>query len=501
MRLVHGQSILISQVFGRSNRIYQSQIIGFFLKIINKLLLSLSSIAGHSFVIKLFNKTSWESLFISIVIIFLAVGAGYDNQLTELSSNSPGSFLAEKIALGTNIVFALLILLLVVIYILKITKSAFRSVYLRRMDILIIIFFLVAEVSTIFTINISLSTLWLLKLARGIIIYFIFSRLFFRRKQIVYIFTIFIVSIIFEGLLAGSQFLHRGPLGIFIEIVSTKSDLKGLILTINGVPAFRAVGTFIHPNILASYIDYLLPLTLFFTFSKNKILKIFSFAAVFIGTITLFLTFSRWGTLVGFISILLALILLMKFHHLKINLKHKFTRIAFFIGVCLFVWVIFNPFLVIRFFTLLVGDTSLGARINLILQSLYMIKSFPLGIGGGGFSAFFANYDITDINLSQTFLKPVHNFYLLLLTETGFISLLVFLAICYEFITLFMKNIFLLKTENRLFAVLLFSCLSVFLIHGLWEIQAISDRLTIIFWLELGLLINILNPRSLLKYG
>jgi O-antigen ligase len=177
----------------------------------------------------------------------------------------------------------------------------------------------------------------------------------------------------------------------------------------------RPYATFSHPNSLAGFL--LVSLLLLWGARERFKNKIFFNLVFFFLSLTLFLTFS----FAAYLGAGLALIIfLWQKWRQKSGLLPKIG-----VGAMLLLYIIAILFSVKAG---LVEQKSLNERLVLAQNALVLIKKRPLlGVGLGNFIPAQAEtlpFLRQDVNL----LQPVHNIYLLIASETGFIGLLVFIT-------------------------------------------------------------------------
>jgi hypothetical protein len=178
----------------------------------------------------------------------------------------------------------------------------------------------------------------------------------------------------------------------------------------------RAYGTFPHPNVLGGYIAALLPLIIYkstnlqiYKLNKQQFLKWFYGTTVALGVLALVLTFSRSAWAAGIIGIGAWYLVSRK------KKKFAFSRIhivtLFF--VCFIVSIIVPQFL---------GDSeSVVVRKQLNESAISLIARSPAF--GAGLGNFLVKLPEALPSRMVYFLQPVHNIYLLLLSEVGIIGI------------------------------------------------------------------------------
>lgn len=234
-------------------------------------------------------------------------------------------------------------------------------------------------------------------------------------KQKFVIFYSLLLSIFFESMLALGQFLAGHTLGFWAlgERAFTLSTPAIATFDFQGRLFLRPYATFPHPNVLAAFM-LIGPFVLFLFFQKNsyKLKKSVLGLVVLLAASAIFISESRTTLVAGF----LALIFLLKSKRIA-PFSRKFLALGLFlIGVA-------SPFLYTRFssifnfdnLTLLRREELMGVALNLF------IKNPLLGVGINNFIP--AAADQLLIGPSR-FLQPVHNIFLLQLSETGLVGLL-----------------------------------------------------------------------------
>lgn len=210
------------------------------------------------------------------------------------------------------------------------------------------------------------------------------------------IFLPLIIGVLFESGLAILQFLKGGTLGLWILGERSFSITTPGIAKFDfyGLQFLRPYGTFSHPNVLAGYM-----LIMMLLLRSKKIA---------IGFLTIFLTMSRVTILTGFV---LGILILSK--------KWKLILVV--------VLILLSPILFTRFSSLLSYDNlTLLRREELTVTSWNLFLKNP--IFGVGLNNFISSQQDLVAGPSR-FLQPVHNIFLLALSETGIIGFLGFIIL------------------------------------------------------------------------
>lgn len=237
------------------------------------------------------------------------------------------------------------------------------------------------------------------------------------------------ISIVGESLLATSQFIKGGTLGLWILgertfTISTPSIAK---FDFYGSQFLRPYATFPHPNVLAGFM--IIGILLIDQFSpKGSLTKT---GIVIVATVATILSFSR-------VSIVVLLAVL-------VSAGKRWTLFA------VLVILLAAPFLYARYYSLLNFDNlAYFRREELLGVSWNLFKNSPiLGVGLNQFIIKASDQILVGPN---RFLQPVHNIFLLALSETGIIGLIGLISLIgYPIFRLFKQRIFLLLWGTVLF--------------------------------------------------
>lgn len=351
-----------------------------------------------------------------------------------------------------------------------------------KADLALAGFLLFSGLSIFFALDINLSVYSFLKLTE-MAAFFFCLKYFLRGWSLARVFQILAASAALQGIVAWFQFLQQKSLGLsFLHESPIGPDLAGVAkLVVDGQKIIRAYGLMPHPNLLAAILTAaLFGLVFLFLFSDPKKLwpKIaFAFALILLAS-ALFLTFSR-GVLAVFYLFLSGWLIYLWF--LKERKKVLTIAISLLI-VNIFLLFVFWPFVVSRFDVSSLADSqavNLRSFYNQVAWS-FMIQNPALGVGGGNFVTALSQH--AD-NLADWIWQPVHNIYLLVGSQAGFLGLLAFLV----FLFFTIKSAWLHRSElgggcllfltGSLLAFGLFD-------HFLWDLQ----QGQLLFWMFLGFL-------------
>jgi len=232
--------------------------------------------------------------------------------------------------------------------------------------------------------------------------------------------------IILESLLAVAQMAKNGSLnGIFYwlgERSFTFNTIGIAQISVLGRGLIRAYGTFSHPNSLAGFL--LVSLLLWWWLKPTlpslekgglNTKKVFWWGVFWLGLLGIFVSGSRtiW-------VLTLILILVFIFKNVKNN---KLTLILLFLGMISFGLKLINTEYQISDFLGGWDTDGIGKRTQLISAGVKMFKESPLfGVGLGNFLVRLPEFQK---NNGIFWLQPVHNIFLLIVSEVGVLGLVI----------------------------------------------------------------------------
>lgn len=441
-------------------------------------------------------------------------------------------------------------------------QSEFSGEITRNLIICFTIFIICGLISTLISNFVKLALYHVIKLIEFGLLFFYLIKNINTIKKIIFTLFCFIGTGFIQAILGILQYLKQNSLGLKmlgeVDLSPTIQNVAKIV--VNGQKLIRAYGTFPHSNVLAGFLFVAIVFTFVFiililhqrsflaNFSQkttdvprgtffmpfirfsvfhvehfklfglnmpNFIVSlpffIFVFCILFLG---LLLTFSRtaWFVLiislaffVFFLSFLLPNFIksiVYFFRSVKLSQLSSIFALILFIILCV---VIFWPQIFARTATFdQYGDVTISGRLFYDQIAFQMIQNYPIfGIGPGLFVVKMA--DFMAVKPSWWQLQPVHNIYLLILSEFGFLGFSVFLMfLCYILVQV--RKVSLSTSGNFYIAQVIFIALSsiflgfliiMFFDHYLWTIQQGS----LIFWLVLGLLMSLIFQfkRDLLK--
>jgi len=384
---------------------------------------------------------------------------------------------------GTDILFLVIFLTSLFLY-------RGRAKKLDNFWVLILGFLLICFSSIFWSLNKEISWYFFIKLIEAVLLLWFVLRIHFDWLKLG---ISWVAAGVVQSIFGIYQFFSQNILSNkWLGLAAHQPDVLGdLVVETAGGRFLRAYGAFPHPNMLAGFLVVALLIIFGFLFwfynnRKHHILGIIlSVASVAIICFGLILTFSRsaWLTFVLTFLMLIAV---------SIWPKNKYRlRILSHITVWIILLVAFSIFLVPEIWqTRLVASGRLEVkstqeRVEYYKQSIDLIKNhWYQGVGIGSFTQ--ATYD-QDSSKEVWDYQPVHNIYLLVITEAGVFGGLIFLLIVIEFFRRIFGRYLRGFQKHDLFLVYSLAFISLLIIglfdHYLWSL---SFGL-LFFWLVLGL--------------
>ena len=238
------------------------------------------------------------------------------------------------------------------------------------------------------------------------------------------LFCCVLVSVVFEAALAFLEYFNQGSLGgifyLFGERTFNAATPGIANASINGQLFLRPYATFSHPNVLAGFLVVSMLFLLIFSF-KDKRLQIFTFLGGLLATTALLITLSRTAIFpwLIYLSVLFGLWVFEKYKKRKFNSQLLILPFSLLMILLLFLS-LQNNFILQRFLTTRLSDESVVQRQELMTQSLNMFWKNP--VFGVGVNNYFNNLNVIPIQGNSLLIQPVHNIFLLTLSETGLIG-------------------------------------------------------------------------------
>ena len=360
-------------------------------------------------------------------------------------------------------------------------KNSLNIYIIRSANFWLVAFLLISLISLIQADNIQLGAYQWIKLLELTALFFYLKYNFKSLFNFERLAQVFVLSGLFQSIIAISQFVNQKSLGLRFLFESPLSpEISGVAkIMVNNLKMIRAYGTFPHPNILAGFL--LISIFFFYFLWLNK-KHSFAFNSILIAVygiliIALGFTFSRTIIFIFLLSSLFYFIVCF-----RQNRKRIFALFLSFLILCSSFLFLAWPEISNRF-QISLTEQSISLRSFYAQVSFLVIQEHPwLGVGLGNFV--WQVRQMLDL-LSAWVHQPVHNIYLLIGSEVGLIGLIVFLMFLFILIRQFRKQ----REENikqyylllsLIFGILIISCFD----HFFWTLQ----QGQLMFWLVLGII-------------
>ena len=359
-----------------------------------------------------------------------------------------------------------------------------KPLLFKRRDLFLFSFLILIGISTLNSINTTVSIVGLLDIFQAVVLYYLAIYFLKKRKLIGLTLNVLFIIAAFEGAWASAQFILKRPLGRILE--------ESLMVFPYGKRAaedifqFRSVGTFTDPITLGIFLSLLFLPMLSQVIHKNSLIKdqFFKNTTLILCFLGIVFSLTRGVWLITFGASSLFFLYLFRKKYLR-----TFPKSIILIVITGFFLLL--PLVIPRILSLQASlwseYSSVNSRIELIKEAVVIIRQYPfLGVGLGNFLAAMAQNRITQI--VWYFFFPVHNLYLLLAAEVGIPATIAFLG----FVSVVVIKSFISKTSEDLislklgiFGALLVYFLSSFIYDG---VVGVNMQL---FFLLLAILVSL----------
>jgi putative inorganic carbon (HCO3(-)) transporter len=365
----------------------------------------------------------------------------------------------------------LLILLLLIFWAISLRKYDLKMIdaTLKPSINLLFLFVFVVFLSVLGSVSIQSSLHYFFRLLLYVFLFIYVAYTLYRKRSFYIIFSLLSISVFLLAILGIAQWLNQSAIFqnyLFFGEQPYTDATPGIHLeSVFGVKKVPPYGLFRHPNTFGGFLSILLLWILFyFVSAKNTYRRLFLAFTLLLGTVALFLTFSA----VSLFAYIFGLVLL-----LGITL---FGNKAFVVGLAFAVLLAFFAFFVPFFakdttFT----NPSIYRRVNYSIGSVQIYTLNPLfGTGVNTNPLLIEHFSPKTRDLR--FVQPVHNIFLLILSEVGVFALFFFVFFLWSIVwSLHHTNIFGISILQ-------------FLILGSFDHYLLTNhQAQILFWLTLGL--------------
>ncbi len=290
----------------------------------------------------------------------------------------------------------------------------------NRMDLLLAVLILLSGISIFNAMYPALTAFELLRMVKGLLLFFYVRHYVWQERNVRDAVICLLVGVLVQGLLALIQQQMKGLLSIPVLGEAQEAE----IVVLEGKGVFRAGGTLGAANTLARYLELLLPLALTLLLSRSgRLFRGLGGAAFVFGTIAIIMTFSR----AGWVALGLGIVLVVGQNvQWRARWRSKVLALTVLISICGVLYLLFGDLVVSRL--LRSSPAATKSRLALLADAWEMIKAYPvIGIGLNNFVERLPEFDVTGI--SRRWIAPVHNEFVLMAAETGFLGFMAFIAV------------------------------------------------------------------------
>jgi len=376
--------------------------------------------------------------FLLIFLIPVQLGRHFFFNFSQIAG-IPSDYLTPTIYLTDIIIFLMAFLEAIMIFFFQSKKRRFENTKGSYLFFGYLIF------STVFiAVNKWASFYKLIKIAEFFILFKIIRKLRPETRKVLFFYCL---SVLYTSYLAIKQFLAGESLGGWWWYLGERTfhaSSPGIALSkISGRLFLRPYATFAHPNVLGGFLAAGLPLVLYYLLNEGKdkrVIKLLSLSGFIWGAIVLFLTYSRAAWFMFFTGI--AIIFVVNFNK---RITKYFSNKKLYLPILLFLFLlsIYFPIKLSEYKNS--SEGSLFERSELIYASLLTFVEKPI-FGTGLNNSFLEQYKILPKSYGLFILQPVHNSYMLLLTELGLTG--------FAFILLILRKILALVNRNNIISFL-----------------------------------------------
>ncbi|MBI2062931.1 MAG: O-antigen ligase family protein [Candidatus Yanofskybacteria bacterium] len=361
---------------------------------------------------------------------------------------------------------------------------------LKSSNLWLLSFLIISAISVFNSRIIGLSFYQLLKLAEFIGFYFYLQHNFGKVFQFRTVLAVIIASGFFQSIIAIVQYAKQGSIGLRLLGESPLSvNTTGMaVFMADGEKYLRAYGTATHPNILAAWL-FVAIFAFYYWFLYyhtaqdrrfHDVPKLFIYPVLLFG---FFFTFSRviiglW--VLGVLATFVIVFLKREFRENKILKRKMFILFSVSVAAALLFSVIFWPQVNSRI--------HVSAQEEAVTQRVFYNKiagstalSNPLlGVGIG---QFVLNLMYKFKHLPSVAYQPVHNIYLLIVSETGFIGFGTLMLFIFYIFYNFIHHADFTKLRTVFFLIFALS----FIVIGIFDhFLLTSQQGSLAFWLVLA---------------
>lgn len=338
----------------------------------------------------------------------------------------------------------------------------------------------ISSLSLITSIAISLSLLEIARMLKMYILILLLRHYVRGRRELLNVLLFLLLGLGIQSCLGLAQDILKRTFGLgFLG----ERELLWLV-EVGEQTLSRAGGTLGHANVMASYLELLLPLTLALSLLRMRTrYRVALITLLGLGTAAMIRTLSRSGWVGLALGSLLTLWLIARRKGFRLR---RLRRALMPLGMTMvLITILFWHPITVRLFAPM--PYSVSFRLKLAQGALEMIKAQPLiGVGLNTFREVMT--DFPSLYLFAARPAPVHNIYLLVAAETGILGLLFFLWLLIGILGI---GFYYSRYSQELYAATsagICGGLSALLAHDMLSWLFTFDPVFVLFWFLVGLL-------------
>ena len=389
-----------------------------------------------------------------LALIVFSIPLIIDVNFKHINENQAGS---ATLGIALRDVFVIMLLLWWIIELATSEEPPFR--FFARLTVPAIIYVEVCLLTFLWAPRLDLATLEIVQMVKVVVLFFVVANQIRDRTDLRLVIWVLCATVAFESIISIIQMVTGKSLalGFLGEMQIRNRDMNKLM---------RAGGTLGHPNRLAMFLEFLLPLV-FGTFLLEKKFRNRMIALVIfgLGMASMIITGSRGGWGAMLVSLILFFFLLIRNQHISVRKLLGPVLITLVLGSLMYA--VFYNTIQRRLFGEDYGSAI--SRIPMFQIAAALIEKHPVGgVGINNYAVVMREYNNTILGRRfGTIPRPVHNIYLLITGETGVIGLFAFLLLIVSIVRSLLKTIKSPDIELSIVAISLLSGFAAFLIHGL----------------------------------
>lgn len=258
-----------------------------------------------------------------------------------------------------------------------------------------------------------------------------------------YIYSAFSFLGVIESIIGIIQFHLKHSIGLHFfgePIMNVFTNGIAKIDLTNGLKVIRAYGTFSHPNSLAAFLLIAFAATSYLIFKDKRTIYYINLFLILIGVTV---TFSR-AAFVGLIIFILGTLITLLILKVRSRKQLRYYVLAVFIGIIVAI-ASYGTYLGTR---ATITDGSTYARLQYDKEGVEIASEKPI-FGGGLGSVIYKVSNFLPENAPSWMIQPPHNYFIIVLDETGIVGLILFLVLLIYILNLYLQNFRKIKSVSN----------------------------------------------------